>query len=89
MLADEAGPALRRLGLDATAIASSSRGIVYPCVDWSERRDHFAGPLAVALLDHFVARRWLTRVAGSRALAIGPTPDRAFEALLGAPLARP
>ena len=88
VLADQAGPALERLGLDTTAIASTSRGIVYPCVDWSERRDHFAGPLAVALLAHFVERRWLTRIAGSRALAIGPTTDRSFEALLAPSLAR-
>lgn len=34
--------------------------LAYPCLDWSERRDHLAGSLATALLDHFIARRWLT-----------------------------
>jgi hypothetical protein len=34
--------------------------LAYPCLDWSERRDHLAGNLATALLDHFIARRWLT-----------------------------
>ena len=68
---------LATLDFDAAGVASAARGIVYPCVDWSERRDHFAGPLAVALLDHFVSRRWLVRITGSRALAVNAvTRDR-------------
>ncbi|MGH8802537.1 MAG: ArsR/SmtB family transcription factor [Casimicrobiaceae bacterium] len=61
---------LLEIGLDGGRIANGRRGVAYPCLDWSERRDHFAGPLAVAMLDHFVARRWLHRVAGSRALSL-------------------
>ncbi len=74
---DDAGHrCLDRIGFDAKAVAPSPCGIAYPCVDWSERRDHFAGPLAAALLDHFVAQRWLTRVGGSRAFSLGPRADR-------------
>jgi DNA-binding transcriptional ArsR family regulator len=43
---------------------------LYGCVDWSERRDHFAGPLAVALLDNFIERGWLRRSDDSRALTV-------------------
>lgn len=43
---------------------------LYACVDWSERRDHFAGPLAVALLDNFIERGWLRRSDDTRALEI-------------------
>ncbi|MYN25619.1 ArsR/SmtB family transcription factor [Duganella levis] len=43
---------------------------LYGCVDWSERRDHFAGPLAVALLDNFLERGWLRRSDDSRALTV-------------------
>ncbi|WP_229259015.1 hypothetical protein [Duganella flavida] len=43
---------------------------LYGCVDWSERRDHFAGPLAVALLDNFIERGWLRRSDDSRVLAL-------------------
>lgn len=71
------------LGLDAATVVPAKRGIAYPCVDWSERRDHLAGPLAVALLDHFIAQRWLVRQAGSRVLMPGPRTSRAFDALLG------
>ena len=71
------------IGFDPHAVRSAgARGLVYPCVDWSERRDHFAGPLAVALLEHFFARRWLTRIADSRALSMTPKGRQVLEPLL-------
>ena len=73
---------LAGLGFDAASVASSPRGVAYPCVDWSERRDHFAGPLALALLDHFIEKRWLTRIDGSRALAVNGTTLRSLERFL-------
>ena len=79
---------LTRLGFDVHTISPSRargvvRGIVYPCVDWFERRDHFAGPLAVGLLDHFIAKRWMLRVPNSRALSMSPQGRRALGDLLG------
>jgi DNA-binding transcriptional ArsR family regulator len=47
--------------------------VLYDCVDWSERRDHFAGPLAVAWLEAMVNKDWLRRVEGSRELRFTPT----------------
>lgn len=83
---DDAGrERLRRLGFDADAITASRRGLVYPCVDWSERRDHFAGPLAVALLEHFVDARWMTRLPGSRALAVNPATRERLDRFLSPP----
>lgn len=81
-LADPGRRWLADLEFDVTGVAPSSRGIAYPCVDWSERRDHFAGPLAVSLLDHFIERRWLVRSGSSRALTVGPHHPRAFDELL-------
>lgn len=46
--------------------------VLYDCVDWSERRDHFAGPLAVAWLEAMVEKGWLKRVAESRELRLTP-----------------
>jgi hypothetical protein len=54
----------------------TARRFAYPCLDWSERRDHLAGGLAVLLLDHFVASSWLRRVEGSRALRLTPEGSR-------------
>lgn len=83
---------LAELGIDSASLARPGRRLAYPCLDWSERRDHLAGGLAVALLDHFIARNWLVRRIGSRALT--PTtqgrehlsrllPDGAFELHVG------
>jgi hypothetical protein len=53
--------------------------VLYDCVDWSERRDHFAGPLAVAWLEAMVAKGWLQRVAESRELRLTPPGRLALE----------
>jgi hypothetical protein len=52
---------------------------LYGCVDWSERRDHFAGPLAVALLDNFIERGWLRRSADSRALTVTASGQQSLD----------
>ncbi|KQY85620.1 MULTISPECIES: helix-turn-helix transcriptional regulator [Roseateles] len=57
--------------LTPEGFAQSGRAL-YDCVDWSERRDHFAGPLAVAWLEAMLAQGWLRRVEGSRELGLTP-----------------
>lgn len=57
---------------------------LYGCVDWSERRDHFAGPLAVTLLDNFIERGWLRRSTDSRALEVPASGKLALAELFGA-----
>lgn len=59
--------------------------LLYDCVDWSERRDHFAGPLAVAWLEAMVARGWLRRVSDSRELQLTPPGRQALLAGLLSP----
>lgn len=58
----------------------ASGRVLYDCVDWSERRDHFAGPLAVAWLEAMVARGWLRRAAESRELQM---THRGQQSLMG------
>jgi DNA-binding transcriptional ArsR family regulator len=58
--------------------------LLYGCVDWSERRDHFAGPLAVALLDNFIERGWLRRGDESRALEVTGGGEAGLSALFDA-----
>lgn len=74
---------LEGLGLGVERFEHARQPLVYPCLDWSERRDHFAGPLAVALLGHFLARRWLRRIDGTRAVAPTPAGRRELAGLLG------
>lgn len=56
---------------------------LYDCVDWSERRDHFAGPLAVVWLEAMVEKGWLRRVPGSREMRLAPDRPSLVEALMG------
>ena len=65
--------------------ASNARRFAYPCLDWSERRDHLAGSLAVTLLDHAMTQRWLRRATdGSRALSLTPSGAKALGPWIGA-----
>jgi DNA-binding transcriptional ArsR family regulator len=75
--------ALNGWGLDgetwrARLASPGQRRQAYGCLDWSERRDHLAGPLASALLAHFIERGWLRRRPGERALAATPTGRQAL-----------
>lgn len=81
----EAGAAgLDGLGLDGAAWQRRTRHgagaarVAYGCIDWSERRDHLAGGLAVALARLFIERDWLRRRDGGRALAWTPAGRRAL-----------
>lgn len=78
------GAAVAEAGTEAGAEAAGAPGrrLLYGCVDWSERRDHFAGPLAVALLDALVARDWLRRDGDSRALTATARGREELAALL-------
>jgi len=79
---------LDRWGMDGAGWLQRSqrlqrhRRCAYPCMDWSERRDHMAGPLAKAMLDHFVAQDWLRRSDGERALAVTPPGRKALAVVM-------
>lgn len=76
---------LLALGLPATLWTQPGRArLAYPCLDWSERRDHLAGRLARGLLDHALAQDWLRRAPGERALRLTPGGRRQLAPLLGA-----
>jgi DNA-binding transcriptional ArsR family regulator len=66
----------------ANAVAPARRQI-YGCVDWSERREHLAGPLAVAILETALARGWLRRVPNSREVRLTPLGIRQFAPEIG------
>ena len=77
---------LRALGIEVPDDATASRRFAHACFDWSERRDHLAGSLAVALLDHGLAQGWLRRTSGSRALQLTPPGAQALSSWIGPPL---
>ena len=74
---------LAELGLQPSP-PTGRRRYAYPCLDWSERRDHLAGKLAAAMLAHFVAQGWLQRRPGERALRLTTAGRHALESWLRA-----
>ena len=82
-LTDGGVTGMATLGFDAGALqAGASHRIAYPCLDWSERRDHLAGKLGSGLLAHFIERGWLRRVGSERALELTPPGQQALAPLL-------
>lgn len=80
-LTEEGAGALTAIGMDGVAgqrrVVAGAKGIAYGCMDWSERRDHLAGQLARALLEHFIAKDWLRQQPGDRSMEITP-PGRSM-----------
>jgi hypothetical protein len=60
------------LQIDIDAISDGRRSFARRCLDWTERRPHVAGALGAALLDRFVALRWISKRSGTRAVTITP-----------------
>jgi DNA-binding transcriptional ArsR family regulator len=53
-----------------------------PCLDWSERRPHLAGPLGTALLDRLFERGWARRGEG-RAVVFTRRGEQGIAGLVG------
>jgi DNA-binding transcriptional ArsR family regulator len=69
-----------QLGLEVPK--KSTARFAYPCMDWSERKDHLAGSLAKALLELYVAKNWLRAPKESRALELTYLGQQALMPLL-------
>lgn len=54
-----------------------------PCLDWSNRRSHLAGPLGNAFLQRFYEWGWAERDPDSRLVSFSPTGEVGFDALFG------
>jgi DNA-binding transcriptional ArsR family regulator len=74
---------LRELGIELPLEPAASRKFAHACFDWSERRDHLAGSLAVRLLDHSLEQGWLRRTQDSRALQLMPPGVAALARWIG------
>jgi DNA-binding transcriptional ArsR family regulator len=66
------GPAARDTfaAIGVTPPTSTRRSYARPCLDWSERRPHLAGALGATVAETLLARHWVTRVRGTRALLV-------------------
>lgn len=66
------------LNINATR-GKSHRVFCRACLDWSERRHHLAGTLGAALLTHYIEQDWVRRLDSTRAVAVTPRGQAAFE----------
>ena len=71
----EAGRArFAEFGVPLDGIRPDKRGVARKCLDWTERRNHVAGPLGVRLLARLTALGWLERGGGPKGRAVHVTP---------------
>lgn len=71
------------VGIDVDQLATRRRPLCRPCLDWSARRSHLAGPLGIAILDRVLASRWAVRVPDSRVVAFTKSGERRFRETFG------
>ena len=69
---------LTALGVDLSGARSARRSFARACVDLTQRRSHIGGALGAALLEMYLARKWILRMRGSRAVSVTPKGSQAF-----------
>jgi len=78
---------LGRIGIDLDGLAARARRparvLCRPCLDWSERRPHLAGAVGAALCRHSLAKDWVRRLDGTRAVMITARGRQAFREEFG------
>src|SRR5699024_10454331 len=73
---------LDTLGMDSTRFRKRPWSRVC-LVDWSERREHLAGPLGNALHKRFLELGWVEAHLDSRAISVTRAGQRGFQATFG------
>ena len=69
-------------GIDLEGLKILRRPLCKFCLDWSVRRNHLAGSLGSAMLDHMVKLKWAKRDSESRAIHFSAKGAQGFERLL-------
>jgi DNA-binding transcriptional ArsR family regulator len=59
-----------KLGIDISEIKRLKRKFVYPCLDWSERKNHIGGSLGAIILKFFLQKDWIRKSKHSREIFI-------------------
>jgi len=57
-------------GIDLASLKAKQRPLLRIDLDWTERRDHFAGSLPAALMDHLLDTKWIKRRQDKRQLTV-------------------
>lgn len=70
-------------GLELKDLRPGSQGLARPCLDWTERKPHLAGPLGVCFMRLLCDRGWLRSEQDSRAMQVTPAGVAGFRRILG------
>lgn len=70
-------------GIDTTKLLKLKRPFARPCLDWSERRPHLAGSLAMSILNKMIAEDWMRKIYDSRTLLVTSKGQSNLYDLLG------
>jgi len=83
----ELGPRAHRLfeqlGVDLEVARRERRRFATACLDWTERQPHLGGALGAALWSEVMARGWIARRPGTRAVVITAAGSRGLKRTLG------
>jgi DNA-binding transcriptional ArsR family regulator len=80
---DDGAKWLANLNIDVDVPPQTRRPLLRSCIDWTERRPHFAGALGAAVCRHAFDAHWINRVGTSRAVAVTDAGRDAFASELG------
>lgn len=69
---------LAGFGVELPAPRSSRSRSCRPCLDWTERRPHIAGPVGAAITKRCFDLGWLEKMSRSQAVAVTPLGQRGF-----------
>jgi DNA-binding transcriptional ArsR family regulator len=87
----ELGPQAPRLfttlGVDLDVVTRERRRVATACLDWTERRPHLGGALGAGLWAELLARGWIVRRPGTRAVVITSAGTRGLRRTLGVAVA--
>jgi DNA-binding transcriptional ArsR family regulator len=84
-----AAPLFHKLGVDLEVARGQRRRLATACLDWTERQPHLGGALGAALWSEVVARGWIVRRPGTRAVVVTVAGTRGLKRTLGVTLDEP
>src|SRR5438477_492894 len=74
------------LRVDLESARRERRRFATACLDWTERRPHLGGALGAALWAELLARGWIVRRPGTRAVVLTAAGARGLKRALGVAL---
>ena len=59
-----------KIGINVLKLSEFKRKLAFPCLDWSERKNHIGGSLGAAILDLFIENDWIRKSKNSREIIV-------------------